>query len=100
MRHAALFAALFAATASATSGQALSVLHITARFVDADGTSRPMSGYALLISDEPPSAAPRLVRIGADGSASVRLRPGAYTVESDVPLVFRGKAYTWTQHVR
>ena len=34
---------------------------------------------------------------GLDGTASVRLSPGNYTVESDEPLVFQGKAYHWTQ---
>jgi hypothetical protein len=99
MRRASLFAVLLAALANTASGQALTDLHITAGIVDADGTSRPLSGYALLISEEPPSAAPRRILIGADGTASVRIRPGTYTVESDQPLIFRGKAYTWTRHV-
>src|SRR5262249_42348536 len=30
-------------------------------------------------------------------TAEVRLRPGNYTVESDEPLAFQGKAYQWTE---
>jgi S1-C subfamily serine protease len=33
----------------------------------------------------------------ADGTASVRLAPGNYTVESDRPAVFQGREYQWTQ---
>jgi hypothetical protein len=34
-----------------------------------------------------------------DGTADVTLRPGSYTVESDRPIAFEGKAYQWTQTV-
>ena len=33
----------------------------------------------------------------ADGTADVTLPPGNYTVESDQPVVFQGKAWHWTQ---
>jgi S1-C subfamily serine protease len=53
----------------------------------------------LLVSDDPPSAEPRRVRTGADGSVQLGLAPGSYTVELDEPVSFRGSAYTWTQIV-
>ena len=33
----------------------------------------------------------------ADGTATVRLPPGNYTVESDRPVAFLGRGYQWTQ---
>jgi S1-C subfamily serine protease len=53
----------------------------------------------LLVSDNPASAPPRQVVTALDGTADVKLRPGNYTVESDRPVVFHGKAYQWTQMV-
>jgi hypothetical protein len=55
--------------------------------------------HALLISDNPPSAAPRRILTALDGTATVMLRPGNYTVESDQPVRFQGKAYEWRQYV-
>ena len=46
-----------------------------------------------------PRAAPRRIVTALDGTADVRLRPGNYTVESDRPVAFQGKAYQWTQMV-
>src|SRR5262252_10674941 len=80
-----------------TTAQELSVLHIKVVLVDADRKARPVPHHALLISDNPATAAPRRVVTGAYGTADVRLRPGNYTVESDDPVAFRGKAYQWTQ---
>ena len=77
--------------------QAQSVLHIKIVLVDADRKTTPVPGHALLISDNPATTAPRLVRTGIDGTADVKLRPGNYTVESDRPVTFHGKAYQWTQ---
>jgi len=91
----ALFA-LFLAAAHAAP-QELSVLHIRVVLLDADGKVTPVPRHALLISDNPATAAPRRVLTGPDGTADVRLRPGNYTVESDEPVAFRGKAYQWTQ---
>ena len=58
-----------------------------------------MPRHALLISDNPATAPPRRIVTAVDGTADVRLRPGNYTVESDRPVVFHGKAYQWTQIV-
>lgn len=85
---------LFVAHAAA---QELTVLHIKVVLRDADSKAIPVPHHALLVSDNPATATPRRVVTGADGTADVRLRPGNYTVESDQPVVFRGKAYQWTQ---
>ena len=58
-----------------------------------------MPRHALLVSDNPASAPPRRIVTALDGTVDVRLRPGNYTVESDQPMVFQGKAYVWTQTV-
>ena len=99
MLRALLVASLVLVGSHAASGQDIGILHITAVLVDAAGMATPVPGHALLISDEPPGAPPRRIRTAFDGTASVRLRPGAYTVESDQPVVFDGQAYHWTQHV-
>ena len=78
-------------------GQTLVVLRIRAVLLDAAGTSTPVARHALLISDNPPTREPRRVFTSLDGTVDVRLRPGNYTVESDRPVVFQGKAYEWTQ---
>jgi S1-C subfamily serine protease len=64
-----------------------------------DGGSRPVPRHALLISDNPPSAAPRRLRTGTDGTVSLRLPPGSYTIESEAPLTIDGRAYQWMQIV-
>ncbi len=65
--------------------------------MDAEGQPSPVSRHALLISENPASATPRRIFTGPDGTADVRLRPGNYTVESDLPVAFNGKAYQWIQ---
>ena len=79
--------------------QAVSILHIKVALVDGEQKSTPVPRHALLISDNPVSAPPRLVVTGLDGTVDVKLRPGRYTVESDRPVAFSGKAYQWTQSV-
>jgi S1-C subfamily serine protease len=97
MRRALFLALLVLDSSRAASGQALSVLHIKVVVVDAERKVTPVPRHALLISDNPASAPPRQIVTGPDGTADVRLRPGNYTVESDRPVVFHGKAYQWTQ---
>jgi S1-C subfamily serine protease len=80
-----------------TAGQELRVLHIKIVLVDADLRATPVPQHALLISDNPATSTPRRVVTGQDGTVDVRLRPGNYTVESDLPVSFRGKAYQWAQ---
>jgi S1-C subfamily serine protease len=82
-----------------TAAQQLDVLRIKVTVVDADGHARPVPRHALLISENPSTAAPGRAITSLDGTAEVRLRPGNYTIESDEPLIFRGKAYQWRQTV-
>ena len=99
MVPALVLAALFFVIPRADSGQAPSVLHITASLIDAEQKTTPVPHHALLVSDNPTSAPPRRVVTALDGTAELKLRPGSYTVESDRPVVFHGKAYQWTQMV-
>ena len=79
--------------------QGIGTLHIKVTLVDADQKSTPVPRHALLISDNPASAPPRRVFTALDGTADVQLRAGNYTVESDQPVAFQGKAYQWTQMI-
>ena len=81
------------------ASQTFGILHIKIVLVDSQRTATPVARHALLISDNPVSAAPRRTITGIDGTADVRLRPGKYTVESDEPVAFRGKAYSWIKEV-
>lgn len=99
MPCALLAATLLVVSSGAASAQDATLLHIKATVVDADGKITAVPRHALLISDEPPTTAPRRILTALDGTANVRLRPGSYTVESDQPVVFYGKAYQWTQHI-
>ena len=97
--HALILATLVFVMPRAASGQALTVLHIKVVLVDVERQTTPVPRHELLISDNPVSAAPRLIVTGLDGTADVKLRPGSYTVESDHAVAFHGKAYQWTQMV-
>ena len=94
-----LLAALALIATQAPSGQPASVLHVKVMLVDSEGQPKPVPRHALLISENPASAAPRKVVTGLDGTVDVTLRPGNYTVESDRPVALGGKAYQWTQAV-
>ena len=83
----------------AALGQTTSVLHIKVVLVDEARVATPVPRHRLLISDNPATAAPRLIITGVDGTADVNLRPGNYTVESDRAVAFHGKAYQWTQTI-
>ena len=95
----ALLLVLFGASSSGVVARqdGLSVLNIKAVLVGADGRATPVPRHVLLVSDNPPTSAPRQIRTGPDGTVSMRLPPGNYTVESDQPVSFQGKAYHWTQ---
>src|SRR5688500_16273412 len=101
MLRAALIAALVLITPAAAPAarQATGVLRITVSLVDTERGVTPVPRHALLISDNPPSAAPRRILTAADGSARITLPPGNYTVESDRPVAFHGKWYEWVQMV-
>ena len=67
--------------------------------LDDAGQQTPVPGHRLLVSDSPPTSAPRLTTTGPDGTATIRVRPGRYTVESDRAVALNGKAYEWFQDV-
>src|SRR2546426_10504749 len=97
LRGLVVLATLSSVIPRAAAGQTPSVLHIRVMLMDADRKATPVPRHALLISDNPSSAPPRRIVTSLDGTADVRLRPGNYTVESDVPVAFDGKRYEWTQ---
>src|SRR5215216_528361 len=99
MGRALLVATLLAISSSTTSAQALSTLHITVRLTDATGKITPVARHALLISEEPPTTAPRRILTTLAGTADVSLRPGRYAVESDQPVAFEGKTYEWSPRI-
>jgi hypothetical protein len=99
MRHAWALALLLPASGVFDSQASISILHITVTLPDAAQTPTPVPRHALLISDNPATSEPRRVLTRADGSVDVRLRPGSYTVESDHPVAFLGRAYQWTEMV-
>ncbi len=99
MRSALVCALLLLVSLDPASTQTLGVLRIKVVVVDAEGTATPVPRHVLLVSDNPPSGPPRRIVTGLDGTIAVNLRPGNYTVESDRPTAFRGKAYQWTQMI-
>jgi S1-C subfamily serine protease len=90
---------IFSLFAGSLPGQATGVLRIRIALMDRERKATPVPRHVLLISDNPTSAPPRRVVTAADGTAEVRLPPGNYTVESDQPVAFQGRAYQWTQLV-
>src|SRR5262245_63634513 len=99
MHRAQLVATVLAIGSPAPSAQWLSTLHITVTLTDVTGKITPVARHALLISEEPPSTAPRRTFTTLTGTADVSLRPGRYAVESDQPVAFEGKNYEWSQRV-
>lgn len=94
-----ILATVLTVIAPVAAGQDPGVLHIKIVLIDPDRKPIPVARHALLISDNPATAEPRRVVTRPDGTVDVRLRPGNYTVESDTPVAFNGKAYDWTQIV-
>jgi S1-C subfamily serine protease len=99
MLRALIAAMLLVVAPRAAAVQEPVVLHIKVVLVDAEQKGTPVARHALLISANPTSAPPRRVVTALDGTVDVRLAPGNYTVESDRPVSFQGKAYQWTQIV-
>jgi len=75
------------------------VLRVRVVLPDGTGAPIPLPRVVLLVSDNPASSEPRRVRTDANGVIELALAPGSYTVESDRPVAFGGKAYSWTQIV-
>jgi S1-C subfamily serine protease len=93
-------AALALLTAAIVSAQPThGVLRIKVTLNDATQAPTPVRRHVLLVSEEPPSAAPRAIPTAADGTVVLKLRPGSYIVESDQPATFRGRAYQWRQEI-
>ena len=92
-------AATLALVSTLAAAQAAGTLRVRVVLTDVSGVATPVPRLVLLVSDDPPTAEPRRVRTGADGTVELKVAPGSYTVELDEPIAFRGKAYTWTQIV-
>ncbi|MEZ5291622.1 MAG: serine protease [Vicinamibacterales bacterium] len=81
------------------AGQPTGVLRVSVTVAEPGLAPRPLARHVLLVSDNPPTTSPRRLVTGADGTGSLRLPPGNYTVESDAPVVLGGTAYSWMQTV-
>jgi hypothetical protein len=99
MGRALLVATLWLLSSPPAFAQAVSTLHISITLPDGTGKITPVARHALLISEEPPTAAPRRMFTTLAGTADVSLRPGRYAVESDQPVAFEGKTYEWSQRI-
>ncbi len=97
--RALLAATLLLVSSPAAFAQAAGMLHISVTLADATGTITPVARHALLISEEPPSTAPRRILTTLAGTADVSLRPWRYAVESDRPVAFAGRTYEWSQRI-
>ena len=75
------------------------VLRVEVGLSDAQGQRTPVPRHALLISNDPVTAAPRRIVTDLEGIATARLRPGRYIVESERATAFHGKSYEWIQPV-
>ena len=94
-----VFASLCLTLSSTAFVQQVGVLRITVTLQGTEPAATPIRRHLLLISDNPASAPPRRLFTSPDGTVEVRLTPGNYTVESDQPVAFEGKGYSWTQTV-
>lgn len=74
----------------------LTVLHISVTIADPNGQPMPVPRYRLQISDNPATALPRRVITSLDGKVDIRLAPGNYSVESELPLIAGGRSYQWS----
>ena len=93
-----LVAALIASLiAPAVAAQETALLRIVVTVPDADGNAVPVPRAQLLITDNPSTREPRRVRTGPDGTVEVKLAPGNYTVESDVPVRLGARVFAWTR---
>jgi hypothetical protein len=97
--HLVAIAVLALAGPTLGATQVTGVLRISVTIGGPSGAPTPVPRHALLVSDNPASRAPWRVVTARDGTARVTLPPGNYTVESEEPLVFEGKAYEWREIV-
>src|SRR3954465_1381023 len=94
-----LVAAMLFAFVSPAEAQAPGSLRVKVVLQDAAGKVVPVPHHALLISDNPATSAPRRIETAADGTVTIKIRAGNYTVESDAPVAFQGRAYHWMKNV-
>lgn len=99
MPRALILAGLVVVASHWASGQTHGVLRVSVTWLDTGQNVAPVAHHALLVSDDPPSAPPRRIVTAVDGTVDIKLRPGVYTVESDRPVAFNGRAYRWRQTV-
>ncbi|HUQ87737.1 MAG TPA: serine protease [Vicinamibacterales bacterium] len=92
---------LWAAVAIALTlaSQNATTLRIRVAVPDGTGTPIPLPRLVFLVSDNPSTSEPRRVRTDANGVIELKLAAGNYTIESDRPVAFGGKAYSWTQFI-
>ena len=83
--------------APSIAAQDTGVLRVTVTLTDPSGNAIPIPRAQLLISDNPTTHEPRRVRTGPNGTIEIRLPAGNYTVESDLPVTFGGRSFSWTQ---
>ncbi len=76
------------------SGQSSGVVSVR---ITLDGGAAPVPRHVLLVSDNPASRVPWRVVVGSDGHGRVNLPAANYTIESEEPLVFGGRALEWRQ---
>jgi S1-C subfamily serine protease len=99
MLRAIALAAFAAVLAQGAVQDGRSALYLAVSVTGPDGKPLPVPRHVLLVSDNPPTGVPRRLRTALDGTASVRLPPGSYIVESDQPVELAGRTYQWTQLV-
>lgn len=90
---------LYVVALPALAAQAPGTLRVVVTLLDG-GARTPIARHALLVSDDPPSSAPRRIVSRADGTVDVALPPGTYVIESDQPAIVAGVAYAWTARVQ
>lgn len=100
MLHILAAAALFCFSARPETAQdARRILRLTVSVLDEAQKPVPVPRHVLLVSDDPPTSPPRPIRTAHDGTATMRLGPGRYTVESEQPLKLHGRTYEWRQTI-
>lgn len=92
-----LAAAVVACLIAPVAAQDTVLLRIVVTVTDADGNTVPVPRAQLLVSDNPSTREPRRVRTGPDGTVELKVPPGNYTVESDLPVRVGARAFAWIQ---
>jgi S1-C subfamily serine protease len=99
MARGLLLAAVLLLAVQAGRAQDLSTLTIRVTLEVSGQAPIPVARHRLLVSENPPTAAPRLVVTGIDGSATLKLAPGSYIIESDRAVALNGTTYEWLETI-